>query len=223
MDKIFVFDLDNTLVKTDRANNMAYADAVRMILGVDCMSADCMASDIVGENCRESSLNSLTSGLCTKKLHVKDNDLIKTIEKSEARFTRSELKRKFPSLTQLQLDSVISFKERIFDSYIGETVLNRKLVETLRRLHRYGCRTILLTNAHSRRAYKLCTHYNIAKEFDEKFYYEDHCGFENKYAFLKAQGYDFKDIVLFENESRSAAEAIASGIVSKNIVKINFE
>jgi len=32
---IFVFDLDNTLVKTNRANNMAYKEAIRTIVGMD--------------------------------------------------------------------------------------------------------------------------------------------------------------------------------------------
>lgn len=32
--KIFVFDLDNTLIMTDYANNLAYADAVQMVLGM---------------------------------------------------------------------------------------------------------------------------------------------------------------------------------------------
>lgn len=31
---IFIFDLDNTLIKTDEANNLAYADAIQEILGV---------------------------------------------------------------------------------------------------------------------------------------------------------------------------------------------
>lgn len=33
--KIFVFDMDNTLVKTDRANNLAYSEAISSVLGVN--------------------------------------------------------------------------------------------------------------------------------------------------------------------------------------------
>lgn len=33
LNNIFVFDLDNTLIKTDKANNLAYADAIRLVLG----------------------------------------------------------------------------------------------------------------------------------------------------------------------------------------------
>lgn len=33
---IFVFDMDNTLIKTDKANNLAYSEAISSILGVNC-------------------------------------------------------------------------------------------------------------------------------------------------------------------------------------------
>ena len=31
---VFVFDMDNTLIKTNKANNLAYAEAINLILGV---------------------------------------------------------------------------------------------------------------------------------------------------------------------------------------------
>lgn len=31
---IFVFDMDNTLIKTDKANNLAYSEAISLVLGV---------------------------------------------------------------------------------------------------------------------------------------------------------------------------------------------
>ena len=33
---IFVFDMDNTLIKTDKANNLAYSEAISSVLGVNC-------------------------------------------------------------------------------------------------------------------------------------------------------------------------------------------
>ncbi len=33
---IFVFDMDNTLIKTDKANNLAYSEAISMVLGIKC-------------------------------------------------------------------------------------------------------------------------------------------------------------------------------------------
>lgn len=32
---IFVFDMDNTLIKTDKANNLAYSEAISSVLGVN--------------------------------------------------------------------------------------------------------------------------------------------------------------------------------------------
>lgn len=31
---VFVFDMDNTLIKTDKANNLAYSEAISLVLGV---------------------------------------------------------------------------------------------------------------------------------------------------------------------------------------------
>lgn len=31
---VFVFDMDNTLIKTDKANNLAYSEAINLVLGV---------------------------------------------------------------------------------------------------------------------------------------------------------------------------------------------
>lgn len=33
---VFVFDMDNTLIKTDKANNLAYSEAIRSVLSVNC-------------------------------------------------------------------------------------------------------------------------------------------------------------------------------------------
>lgn len=34
MNLIFVFDMDNTLIKTDKANNLAYSEAISSVMGV---------------------------------------------------------------------------------------------------------------------------------------------------------------------------------------------
>lgn len=33
---VFVFDMDNTLIKTDKANSLAYSKAISSVLGVNC-------------------------------------------------------------------------------------------------------------------------------------------------------------------------------------------
>lgn len=37
---VFVFDMDNTLIKTDKANNLAYSEAISLVLGVKYDVAD---------------------------------------------------------------------------------------------------------------------------------------------------------------------------------------
>lgn len=34
LNNVFVFDMDNTLIKTDKANNLAYSEAISLVLGV---------------------------------------------------------------------------------------------------------------------------------------------------------------------------------------------
>lgn len=105
---VFVFDMDNTLIKTDKANSLAYSKAISSVLGVNC-----------------------------------------NIENGK-RFTRDELKELFPQLTQTQIDEIIDRKEKCFESYLSETELNNNLFSLLKRLHREGHHTILLTNCHSK-------------------------------------------------------------------------
>lgn len=45
---IFVFDMDNTLIKTDKANNLAYSEAISSVLGVNCNIE--MGRDLQGIN-----------------------------------------------------------------------------------------------------------------------------------------------------------------------------
>ena len=118
---VFVFDMDNTLIKTDKANSLAYSKAISSVLGVNC-----------------------------------------NIENGK-RFTRDELKELFPQLTQTQIDEIIDRKEKCFESYLSETELNNNLFSLLKRLHREGHHTILLTNCHSKRAISLCNFYNLRK------------------------------------------------------------
>lgn len=175
--KVFIFDLDNTLIKTDKANNLAYAEAIRLVMG---------------------------------KEYTIDPD---------KRFTRNELKKFFPSLSHIQFENIITHKERVFESYIDETFLNKNLLEILKRLHRKGELAILLTNCHSRRAIQLCSYYNLSQYFVQHFYYEDCLG--DKYSFLKSLGYDLQSVVLFENDE-DVLEAVGNGISLKNIIKVDF-
>ena len=117
---IFVFDMDNTLIKTDKANNLAYSEAISSVLGVNY-----------------------------------------NIE-NEKRFTRNELKELFPQLTQTQINEIIDYKEKCFESYLYETELNNNLFSILKCLHQEGHHTILLTNCHSGRAISLCNFYNLS-------------------------------------------------------------
>ena len=175
---IFVFDMDNTLIKTDKANNLAYSEAIKSILGVN-------------------------SNHCSNK-----------------RFTRTDLKELYPELNQDQFDEIITRKERFFEAHLKDTELNDNLVCILKRLHKGGCRTILLTNSRSGRAISLCNYYNLTKYYDQRFFYEDCDG--KKYSLLKSLGYDLNNVVLFENEEPPSTEALSSGIKLEKIIKIEF-
>lgn len=179
MDKVYVFDLDNTLIATDIANNLAYTEAINSVM--------------------------------KRKFVI---DFVK-------RFTRSELNKLIPHLSQEQYEHIVALKEQVFGSYICKTTLNENLVDILKQLFEYGAHTILLTNSHSERATQLCSYYKISHYFAQSFYYEDCRG--DKYSFLKSKGYNIESIILYENDDYSIQEAIGEGIHLENIIKVHFK
>ncbi|MDY2831437.1 MAG: HAD hydrolase-like protein [Sodaliphilus pleomorphus] len=174
----FVFDLDNTLVETDRANNLSYMDAINTVL--------------------HSSISWDFNN----------------------RFTRNELRLLFPNLTEELYKSVIKTKNERFYAHMGDTTLNTNLVKVLGVLYSTGCRTILLTNCHRERALSVCNHYGISQLFSDKYYAEDKVG--SKYEVLIRNGFDLSSVILFENETEGAQEAMANGIAERNIIGIKF-
>lgn len=175
---VYVFDMDNTLIRTDEANNLAYSEAISLVLGI--------------------------------KYNINQG----------GRFTRDKLKTAFPYLSETQLNKIIAQKEKCFGSHLRETELNQNLSILLEHLHHERCHTILLTYCHKRRAIGLCKHYNLTSYFDRHFYRED-C-LDNKYTFLQSMGYDLQDIILYENDEDASSEAIANGVNSKKIIKVEF-
>ena len=87
MDKVYVFDLDNTLIATDIANNLAYTEAINSVM--------------------------------KRKFVI---DFVK-------RFTRSELNKLIPHLSQEQYEQIVALKEQVFGLYICKTTLNENLVD----------------------------------------------------------------------------------------------
>ena len=174
----FVFDLDNTLVETDRANNLSYMDAINTVLNAS-ISWD-----------------------------------------FNSRFTRKELRMLFPNLSPELYESVIKTKNERFYAHMSDTALNTNLVKVLGVLHNTGCRTILLTNCHKERAQSVCNHYDISRLFSDKYYAEDKVG--SKYEILIRNGFDLSSIILFENETEGAQEAVANGIAERNIIGVKF-
>lgn len=174
----FVFDLDNTLVETNIANNLSYMDAIKEVLNAD---------------------------FCFNP---------------KQRFTRDKLLAFFPGVSQTEYNNIISIKKEKFNSHIAETTLNTNLVRILKILSRHNCETILLTNCRRERAMSICLYYDIAKYFTKLYFFEDRI--RTKYDVLLRNGYNMESIVLFENESDGKEEAIRNGIISENIISVNF-
>lgn len=103
---------------------------------------------------------------------------------------------------------------------MSDTTLNTNLVKVLGVLYSTGCRTILLTNCHKERALSVCKHYGISQLFSDKYFAEDKVG--SKYEVLIRNGFDMSSIILFENETEGAQEAMANGIAERNIIGIKF-
>ena len=66
----------------------------------------------------------------------------------------------------------------------------------------------------------ICLYYDIAKYFTALYFFEDEI--RTKYDVLLRNGYNMESIILFENESDGKEEAIRNGIISENIIGVNF-
>lgn len=176
--KLFMFDLDNTLVKTNRANNESYKEAILNVTG-------------------------------------------KTLDFKKRRFTRVDLRKILPDLSDTQISEIVVEKENCYSRYIPGTILNKQLVKLLSVLKDDGCETILLTESCKERAVKLCDYYCLSQLFSKQYFKEDYPN-GDKYMFLKQNSFISQSIVLFENESSEILRARKNGISEKSIVKVKF-
>ena len=136
------------------------------------------------------------------------------------RFTRDNLLAMFPGMLQSQYERIIKTKNERFNAHMGETQINTNLAMVLSELHSSGCNTILLTNCHRERAMSICRHYGIAQYFTGTYFAEDKV--DSKYEVLVREGYDLSSVVLFENETEGAQEAMSNGILTNNIIAVKF-
>lgn len=176
--KLFMFDLDNTLIKTNRANNESYKEAIQTVTG-------------------------------------------KTLKLESQRFTRVELSQIMPDLSDTQISEIVMEKERCYEKFISETILNKQLANLLVALNEEGCETVLLTESCKKRAEQLCNYYLLTKCFSSRYFKEDYPN-SDKYSFLKQRLSTLQSIILFENDPLEISRAISNGIPEKSIIVVNF-
>lgn len=212
----FVFDLDNTLVKTNQANNNAYKMAISEATG----SIDfALIEKSMGRGrFTRSKLSKLK--FIADEMHFMDE----LWAKLGLEWAKNDLlypQDYYICNNERIKNYIIKQKEQLFPEHLCETHLNVQLAKILRLLHMMGCKTILLTECRNVRAMQICDFWFLSHYFSN-MYFKENIKNGNKYQFLETIQIPLKSVVLFENEHTEIRKAIRNGIDVNQIITINF-
>jgi len=134
------------------------------------------------------------------------------------RITREVLKELIPTITDKQLEDIVSHKERIYHKFLSETKVNAQLIEIVARSQ--GKEVVLATNSRKFRAELLLKHHGIIEKFSRKIY-KDAEDQRDKYVKLMAEIPKEKmQILVFENDGNAIESAIDCGIEINQIIDV---
>lgn len=140
----------------------------------------------------------------------------------DQRFNRSVLKKSIPNLFEVEYDKIIQEKERVYNNFLPETKLIKRVVDILLKYSKTN-KTILVTNCRKNRALMTLNYFGITDKFSEIFYRQLNKNENkvNKYQnAINCLNISTKNIIVFENEKLEIIDAIAAGIPIQNIINI---
>ncbi len=138
------------------------------------------------------------------------------------RFTRSKLKRIFPTFAEEEYDKIVAEKEKCYSEFLPKTKLNREISEILYQYFKTN-KTVLVTNCREARALDTLNYHRLTDKFSNLFFRqfgEDNTKinkFQNAIFYLSISP---NSILVFENEKSEIENALSAGISSNNIFKI---
>ena len=146
------------------------------------------------------------------------------IYKSSKRFTRKQLLKIFPGLSERVVKEIIEKKELFYKEFLKETILNEQAYNILNKYSKTN-QVFLVTNSRKNRAELLLEYYNLKEKFKGIFYRRiDNSKKQNKYKKLISELNILpSNIIVFENEAIEVQDAIIAGIPKENIILINYK
>lgn len=136
------------------------------------------------------------------------------------RFTRQELKKVIPNITDLECVQIVELKNNIFYEYLTSTKINTVFLKFIQQCSKTNT-IILSTNSSKVRAELILKFYNLAEMFDFIFYKEDYHDYKiGKYKHvLNALQLNPKSVMIFDNEQSELTNAQLAGVPAENIMK----
>lgn len=136
----------------------------------------------------------------------------------DIRITREALKVLIPSITDKQLEAIISYKERIYHKYLSETKVNPQLIEIF--THSQEKEVALATNSHRCRAELLLNHHGLIDKFSRKIYKDAKDQRDKFTRLMDGIPKEKKNFLVFENDQNSIESAVACGIGIDQIIDV---
>lgn len=161
--------------------------------------------------------------LSYRKALVKVTQGVYDIDYSEERLNSENLKRRLPSLTEVQIQQTASLKAEYFNTFLSETHLNARLADFI--TSHYETNPIVLVSCcRELRAINVLKHHNLLGYFSrvickEALLLSDS---SNKFASaISIMGVNREEVVIFEDEHIGIEQAISAGVPYENIYKVS--
>lgn len=130
------------------------------------------------------------------------------------RFTRSKLKRIFPTFAEKKYDKIIAEKEKCYSEFLPKTKLNREISEILYQYFKIN-KTVLVTNCREARALDTLNYHGLTDKFSNLFFRqfgEDNTKINKFQNAILKMGILPKSVIAFENEMEEITDAKRAGI-----------
>jgi FMN phosphatase YigB (HAD superfamily) len=139
-----------------------------------------------------------------------------------ARFTRSELKRIFPTLAENEYDKIVAEKEKCYSEFLPKTKLNGEISGILYRYFKTN-KTVLVTNCREARALEILNYHGLTDKFSNLFFRqfsEDNTKINKFKNAISCLDISPKLVIAFENEEIEIVDAKTAGIQIVNSINI---
>lgn len=199
-------DLDNTLVFTNRANNLAYEKAL-------CDQAMCYSVEQSGLG--RDIYFSIREKLPSSEARITKRELLTAYLERKKQSDRKQIKTERKIIL-----SAIKQKKEIYSQFIFSTELNMVLLNYLKKSNH---QIILVTKCSRRRAEEMLSYYQLSELFEEKIYcdrktdkYPYAINYLNQYTNLLS-GYRLGEVYIIDDDLEELSKAITYGILRQNI------